>query len=240
MQVEPQEKKKTPKGRAKKRITYTRRFVNVTMTGGKRKVRLSTSISHLTLFYHPVGARKICKEMIAPVGRCKNTKGRRATLGSKEHGDLVAKNPNLFRKIGLQIFLNALETILHILWRTTLLLILYPPRADESKPDVVADGAADHLPPGRTGEKKGRGEPTLPACYMSWGNTTCMRPQAPSSRWGGNGARCVAILVGCWFEPLRRVPSYARMWWRSFGVNLSLCTFLHAREIHSSLGIWQI
>ena len=38
MQVEPQEKKKTPKGRAKKRITYTRRFVNVTMTGGKRKV----------------------------------------------------------------------------------------------------------------------------------------------------------------------------------------------------------
>ena len=40
MQVEPQEKKKTPKGRAKKRITYTRRFVNVTMTGGKRKVSL--------------------------------------------------------------------------------------------------------------------------------------------------------------------------------------------------------
>ncbi|THZ08367.1 hypothetical protein D6C93_00558 [Aureobasidium pullulans] len=37
-QVEPQEKKKTPKGRAKKRITYTRRFVNVTMTGGKRKM----------------------------------------------------------------------------------------------------------------------------------------------------------------------------------------------------------
>ncbi|OAG37918.1 hypothetical protein AYO21_07890 [Fonsecaea monophora] len=35
--VEKQEKKKTPKGRAKKRITYTRRFVNVTMTGGKRK-----------------------------------------------------------------------------------------------------------------------------------------------------------------------------------------------------------
>jgi len=38
LQVEPQEKKKTPKGRAKKRITYTRRFVNVTLTGGKRKV----------------------------------------------------------------------------------------------------------------------------------------------------------------------------------------------------------
>ncbi|OJD14086.1 40S ribosomal protein S30 [Emergomyces pasteurianus Ep9510] len=37
--VEPQEKKKTPKGRAKKRLQHTRRFVNVTMTGGKRKVR---------------------------------------------------------------------------------------------------------------------------------------------------------------------------------------------------------
>ena len=38
LQVEPQEKKKVPKGRAKKRIQYTRRFVNVTMTGGKRKM----------------------------------------------------------------------------------------------------------------------------------------------------------------------------------------------------------
>ncbi|KAH7065172.1 hypothetical protein B0J12DRAFT_734526 [Macrophomina phaseolina] len=37
-QVEPQEKKKQPKGRALKRIKYTRRFVNVTMTGGKRKM----------------------------------------------------------------------------------------------------------------------------------------------------------------------------------------------------------
>jgi len=36
--VEPQEKPKTPKGRAKKKILYTRRFVNVTMTGGKRKM----------------------------------------------------------------------------------------------------------------------------------------------------------------------------------------------------------
>jgi small subunit ribosomal protein S30e len=36
--VEPQEKKKKPKGRAYKRMVYTRRFVNVTMTGGKRKV----------------------------------------------------------------------------------------------------------------------------------------------------------------------------------------------------------
>jgi small subunit ribosomal protein S30e len=41
-QVEPQEKKKTPKGRAKKRITYTRRFVNVTLTGGKRKVSIQS------------------------------------------------------------------------------------------------------------------------------------------------------------------------------------------------------
>ncbi|KAI5306813.1 hypothetical protein KEM56_007022 [Ascosphaera pollenicola] len=41
--VEPQEKPKTPKGRAYKRLLYTRRFVNVTMTGGKRKVRLSPS-----------------------------------------------------------------------------------------------------------------------------------------------------------------------------------------------------
>ncbi|KAL7621453.1 40S ribosomal protein S30 [Parahypoxylon ruwenzoriense] len=36
--VEKQEKPKNPKGRAKKRLTYTRRFVNVTLTGGKRKV----------------------------------------------------------------------------------------------------------------------------------------------------------------------------------------------------------
>ncbi|OTB04643.1 hypothetical protein M426DRAFT_58234 [Hypoxylon sp. CI-4A] len=42
--VEKQEKSKTPKGRAKKRLTYTRRFVNVTLTGGKRKVRLLLSI----------------------------------------------------------------------------------------------------------------------------------------------------------------------------------------------------
>lgn len=37
--VEKQEKKKVPKGRAKKRLVYIRRFVNVAMTGGKRKVR---------------------------------------------------------------------------------------------------------------------------------------------------------------------------------------------------------
>ncbi|KAF2668972.1 ribosomal protein S30 [Microthyrium microscopicum] len=36
--VEPQEKKKSPKGRARKRMVYTRRFVNVTLTGGKRKM----------------------------------------------------------------------------------------------------------------------------------------------------------------------------------------------------------
>ncbi|KAI0856365.1 hypothetical protein F4860DRAFT_416947 [Xylaria cubensis] len=36
--VEKQEKAKVPKGRAKKRLQYTRRFVNVTLTGGKRKM----------------------------------------------------------------------------------------------------------------------------------------------------------------------------------------------------------
>lgn len=41
--VEPQEKKKVPKGRARKRMLYTRRFVNVTLTGGKRKVRRCNS-----------------------------------------------------------------------------------------------------------------------------------------------------------------------------------------------------
>lgn len=45
LQVEPQEKKKVPKGRALKRIKYTRRFVNVTMTGGKRKVSFATDPS---------------------------------------------------------------------------------------------------------------------------------------------------------------------------------------------------
>ncbi|KAI9709943.1 MAG: hypothetical protein M1820_003021 [Bogoriella megaspora] len=49
--VEPQEKKKTPKGRAKKRITYTRRFVNVTMTGGKRKGGGAKDV--ITLFHKP-------------------------------------------------------------------------------------------------------------------------------------------------------------------------------------------
>ncbi|RPA73072.1 ribosomal protein S30 [Ascobolus immersus RN42] len=39
--VEKQEKPKSPKGRAKKRLLYTRRFVNVTLTGGKRKMNPS-------------------------------------------------------------------------------------------------------------------------------------------------------------------------------------------------------
>jgi hypothetical protein len=39
VQVEAQEKPKVPKGRALKRLKYTRRFVNITLTGGKRKVR---------------------------------------------------------------------------------------------------------------------------------------------------------------------------------------------------------
>ncbi|KAB8078971.1 ribosomal protein S30 [Aspergillus leporis] len=41
--VEKQEKAKSPKGRARKRIIYTRRFVNVTMTGGKRKMNPNPS-----------------------------------------------------------------------------------------------------------------------------------------------------------------------------------------------------
>ncbi|EFY96398.1 hypothetical protein MHUMG1_08191 [Metarhizium humberi] len=41
--VEPQEKSKVPKGRALKRLKYTRRFVNVTLTGGKRKVRIENA-----------------------------------------------------------------------------------------------------------------------------------------------------------------------------------------------------
>jgi len=35
--VEPTEKKKSPKGRAKKRILYTRRFVNAVVGPGGRK-----------------------------------------------------------------------------------------------------------------------------------------------------------------------------------------------------------
>lgn len=38
-QVEPTEKPKSANGRAHKRVIYTRRYVNITMTGGKRKVR---------------------------------------------------------------------------------------------------------------------------------------------------------------------------------------------------------
>ncbi|KAI9229000.1 MAG: ribosomal protein S30-domain-containing protein [Piptocephalis tieghemiana] len=36
--VEPQEKKKALTGRAKKREIYTRRFVNVTLVNGKRRL----------------------------------------------------------------------------------------------------------------------------------------------------------------------------------------------------------
>ncbi|RKP23443.1 ribosomal protein S30, partial [Syncephalis pseudoplumigaleata] len=38
--VEAQEKKKQPTGRARKRAQYLRRFVNVTLVGGKRRVRI--------------------------------------------------------------------------------------------------------------------------------------------------------------------------------------------------------
>lgn len=40
--VDKAEKPKTPKGRGYKRAVYTRRFVNVTMTGGKRRVCFAT------------------------------------------------------------------------------------------------------------------------------------------------------------------------------------------------------
>ncbi|AEO67810.1 d315b4bf-bb3b-46cf-bbe4-2955b8ed7cd9 [Thermothielavioides terrestris] len=36
--VEAQEKPKSPKDRAHKRELYTRRFVNITVTGGKRRM----------------------------------------------------------------------------------------------------------------------------------------------------------------------------------------------------------
>ncbi|CAG8611556.1 1400_t:CDS:2 [Paraglomus occultum] len=36
--VEKQDKKKQKTGRAKKRAVYNRRFVNVTLTGGKRRM----------------------------------------------------------------------------------------------------------------------------------------------------------------------------------------------------------
>ncbi|KXS22317.1 ribosomal protein S30 [Gonapodya prolifera JEL478] len=43
--VEKQEKKKKPRGRAKKRLLYTRRFVNVTLVGGKRRMNPSPQTS---------------------------------------------------------------------------------------------------------------------------------------------------------------------------------------------------
>ncbi|RCI12849.1 hypothetical protein L249_0708 [Ophiocordyceps polyrhachis-furcata BCC 54312] len=42
--VEPQEKPKMPKGRALKRLKYTRRFINVVLTGGKRKNKATMSM----------------------------------------------------------------------------------------------------------------------------------------------------------------------------------------------------
>ncbi|KAK5960713.1 40S ribosomal protein eS30 RPS30A PWA37_002147 [Arxiozyma heterogenica] len=43
--VEKTEKPKKPKGRAYKRLLYTRRFVNVTLTNGKRKMNPSPNVS---------------------------------------------------------------------------------------------------------------------------------------------------------------------------------------------------
>ncbi|RDA85971.1 hypothetical protein CP532_0800 [Ophiocordyceps camponoti-leonardi (nom. inval.)] len=46
--VEPQEKPKMPKGRALKRLKYTRRFVNVVLTGGKRKANTEMDVDQAT------------------------------------------------------------------------------------------------------------------------------------------------------------------------------------------------
>lgn len=43
--VEKTEKPKKPKGRAYKRLLYTKRFVNVTLTNGKRKMNPSPNAS---------------------------------------------------------------------------------------------------------------------------------------------------------------------------------------------------
>ncbi|KAF7319384.1 Aryl-alcohol oxidase-like protein [Mycena chlorophos] len=58
--VDKQEKKKTPKGRAKKRILYNRRFVNVTtLPGGKRRMCVLVIV-----FFPPVPPRRFLLRMI--------------------------------------------------------------------------------------------------------------------------------------------------------------------------------
>ncbi|KAG6879812.1 hypothetical protein C0992_011363 [Termitomyces sp. T32_za158] len=68
--VEKQEKKKTPKGRAKKRILYNRRFVNVTtLPGGKRRMffRFPLSVSTFVLYLgHPARSLRRVRRMPAP------------------------------------------------------------------------------------------------------------------------------------------------------------------------------
>lgn len=54
-QVESQEKAKQPKGRAHKRALYTARFVNATLTGGKRRVCLPSPLFVSLVMQH--GAR---------------------------------------------------------------------------------------------------------------------------------------------------------------------------------------
>lgn len=61
MQVEPQEKKKVPKGRARKRLVYTRRFVNVTLTGGKRKVRFGHQLPGQDVARRPLATSPDCQ-----------------------------------------------------------------------------------------------------------------------------------------------------------------------------------
>lgn len=58
--VEPTEKPKIPKGRAYKRRVYIRRFINVAMTSGKRKVRSRGVLAHgsgpgVSIWFHITG-----------------------------------------------------------------------------------------------------------------------------------------------------------------------------------------
>ncbi|KAF5650903.1 26S proteasome regulatory subunit N7 [Fusarium sp. NRRL 25303] len=65
--VEKQEKTKTPKGRALKRLKYTRRFVNVTLTGGKRKLPLLGQTTTLSSLYIEFLSRKAPPDKMADV-----------------------------------------------------------------------------------------------------------------------------------------------------------------------------
>lgn len=79
-QVEPQEKPKTPKGRAHKRELYTRRFVNITnVAGGKRKVGNLNSSEILPFFCRATGTSWLtegAQRADEPEPHCVNAVGR--------------------------------------------------------------------------------------------------------------------------------------------------------------------